>query len=236
MSQFSLFVNGNAEDLRHMFVAHKGLTIGLAPVRFSEIDLGGVTSSFTSAIRRNVVDPGLSQWMIPQFSTTTARDSAVAAFGMIGAMKQYVKYSIRGGSGFPSVTLLGNRSDWEMIANRVDKLRKYSEECEHWASLLQPIMRYMLRTFDEPDSQEVKDFWLRVAYEAGIDDSGNEVRTLSGWITAFAYFQDNGRVTTDYKEDDISQLDEKSIKLDRKRLTLDGVSYPLISLREIPSS
>ncbi|KAI0135939.1 hypothetical protein F4776DRAFT_109914 [Hypoxylon sp. NC0597] len=241
ISQFSLFVNGNAERLRHMFVAHegkRGLTIDLRPMRLSEIDFGEVAQKFASVIQDNVVDPELRQWMIPDFSTTTNHDKAVAAFGMMGAMQQYFEYTIVGGCGLPSVTLLGTRDDWEMLANRINKLYEYGEECKHWASLLRPIMRYMLRTFDEPDSQEVKDFWLRVAYEAGSDGSLRGIRTLSGWITAFAFFDDDGKVATDYTEEEIRQMDKKDdepiLGPDRKRLILDGVSYPLISRKNIP--
>ncbi|KAI0454622.1 hypothetical protein F5B21DRAFT_474478 [Xylaria acuta] len=251
LSQFSLFVNGNSERLRHMFVTHEGkrkLTIDLTTMNLSELNLGKVSQEFVSIIQDNVVDAELRQWMMPDFSTTTSHDKAVAAFSMMGAMQKYFEYEMLCGCGLPSVTLLGTRYDWEMLASRVNKLYKYGEECKHWASLLQPVMRYMLRTFDEPDSQEVKDFWLRVAYEAGSEGSHGGIHTLSGWITAFAYFKDNGKVTTDHKEEDIRQIDEKSsrwlrmwagsdresLEQDRKRLTLDGVSYPLIRPAQIP--
>ncbi|KAH8168124.1 hypothetical protein CIB48_g173 [Xylaria polymorpha] len=255
LSQFSLFINGNAERLRHMFVTHEGkrtLTVDVTPMRLSDLDLGKVAQEFTSRIQDNVVDEGLRQWMMPDFSTTTNHDKAVAAFGMMGAMQQYFDYEIMCGCGLPSVTLLGIRHDWEILASRVDKLYKYGEECRHWASLLQPVMRYMLRTFDEPDSQEVKDFWLRVAYEAGSEGSTGGIHTLSGWITAFAYFEDNGQATRDYKDEDIRRIDERAIswwiemwpeaaeheqlQINRKRLTLDGVSYPLIRPAQIPRS
>ncbi|KAI2622393.1 hypothetical protein GGR54DRAFT_61711 [Hypoxylon sp. NC1633] len=236
LSQFTLFVNGNAERLRHMFVTHEGkreLTIDLTPMTLSELDLGKVAQEVTSMIQDNVVDAELRQWMIPDFSTTTDHDKAVAAFTMMGAMQKYFKYEMWGGCGLPSVTLLGTRYDWEMLANRVNKLHKYGKECQHWASLLKPVMRYMLRTFDEPDSQEVKDFWLRVAYKAGKDDYQDGVETLSGWITAFAYFEGDGKVTKDYEEENIRPKDGE---LDRKRLTLDGVLYPLIKARSVTKS
>ncbi|KAI0973692.1 hypothetical protein F4678DRAFT_425556 [Xylaria arbuscula] len=238
LSQFSLFINGNAERLRHMFVAHKGKTVlklDMRPQRISEIDFGKVAEMFVSVIQDNVVDEELRQWMMPDFSTTTNHDKAVAAFGIMGAMQKYFAYECRGGCGLPSVTLLGTRDDWEMLASRASKLDKYGKECQHWASLLQPVMRYMLRTFDEPGSQEVKDFWLRVTYEAGKDGSGPGVRTLSGWITAFAYFNLDGTVTRDYDEEEIRDMDGEDPEPDRKRLILDGVSYPLIGSSNVPA-
>ncbi|KAL7932896.1 hypothetical protein V8C35DRAFT_305757 [Trichoderma chlorosporum] len=232
ISQFSHFVNGNAERLRHMFVAHEGkreLIIDLSPMSLAELDFSKVAQQMTSLIQKNVVDAELRQWMMPEFSTTTDHDKAVAAFGMMGAMQQYFGFKFLIGCGLPSVTLLGTRHDWEMLANRINKLEEYGEDCKHWASLLQPIMRYMLRTFDEPDSQEVKDFWLRIAYEAAGAGSGGG--TLSGWITAFAYFKDDGTVTRGLKEEEFGDNQE----VDCKRLILDGVSYPPISSDDFPT-
>jgi hypothetical protein len=174
-------------------------------------------------------------------------DKAVAAFSILEAMKQYFDYEVLCGCGLPSITLLGSRSDWKKLANRVDKLHKYGEKCSRWAGLLQPIIRRMLRTFDKPHSQEVKDFWLRVAYEAGMTGSGGGICALSGWITAFTYSKDNGEVARDYKEEEISQvygdrsrrrpawLELWSSDEDRKRLVLDGMSYPLIRPADLPS-
>ncbi|KAK5627522.1 hypothetical protein RRF57_003237 [Xylaria bambusicola] len=254
LSQFSLFVNGNVERLRHLFVAHEGkrsLEIDVRPMSLSHVDYGRLAEMFTSMIQDNVVDAELRRWMMPEFTTTTQHDKAVAAFSMMGTMKGYFHYNLRGGCGLPSVTLLGTRHDWEMLASRVNKLYDYGEECAHWANLLQPVMRYMLRTFDEPDSQRVKDFWLRVAYMAGKEGSGIGIRTLSGWITAFTFFDESGKVARHYTEKNIHDIEKESgaaIRswggtdiqeyegLERKRLTLDGVSYPLIRAGEIPRS
>ncbi|KAL7784046.1 hypothetical protein V8C43DRAFT_171166 [Trichoderma afarasin] len=234
LSQFSLFINGgeNAERLRHMFVSHEGKKeLDVYFTSLSEIDFGEAAQKFASLIQQNVVDPELREWMLPNFSTTTKHDKAVAAFGMMGAMKKYFEYNLMCGCGLPSVTLLGTRHDWEMLASRVNKLNKYGDECQRWANLLQPIMRYMQRTFDEPDSQEVKDFWLRVAWETGHKGSSGDSRLISGWITAFAYFEASGSVTMDYEENTF-----RNFQGDRRRLILDGVSYPLITPGSISSS
>ncbi|RYO89292.1 hypothetical protein DL766_000929 [Monosporascus sp. MC13-8B] len=245
ISQFSLFVNGHAERLRHLFVSHEGrrtLTADLAPFDLSDIDLGKMALEFASIIQANVVDAEMRQWMLPGFSTTTDHDKAVAAFGMMGALQKYFEYHMLCGCGLPSVTLLGERADWAELARRVEKLPRYGEECARWAELLRPVMRHMLLTFDVPESQEVKDFWLRAVHEAGIEGSGWGIRTLSGWITAFAYFQENGNVTKDFDEEYLRTASmppyggySPSVE-ERKRLILDGVSYPLMGRRCIPRS
>jgi hypothetical protein len=43
-------------------------------------------------IAKNVVDPELRTWIMPDFSTTEESDSVVAAILMMGALQQYFEY------------------------------------------------------------------------------------------------------------------------------------------------
>ena len=236
LSQFSLYVNGNAEALRHLFVTHEGqktLRVDMTPLSLAEINLGRLAQEFASEIQKNVVDETLKEWMVPSFSTSVDDDKYVASFVMMGTLKRYFRYFAMYGCGFPSVTLLGERSDWEEIQSRMDKLAHYGPEPAEWATLLKPVLRYMLLTFDEPDSPVVKDFWLRVAHEAGSEGSGMGIRTLSGWITAFAFWKEDGKKVYAYTDGEVSSRSRWG-PVDRKRLILDGVSYPLIRPASIP--
>src|SRR6266536_1198367 len=84
----------------------------------------------------------------------------------------------------------------------------------------------MIRTFDEPDSPEIKDFWLRVSHFHGPRASGT--RTLSGWITAFAFWDEDGQRIERFAHD--SFRDSAA----RKPLTLDGVQFPLLYYSRVP--
>jgi hypothetical protein len=238
LSQFSFYVNGNAEVLRHLFVTHQGqktLTVDVTPFSLDKLNLGRVAQEFSSVIQENVVDETLKEWMLPSFSTSTDDDKSVASFVMMGTLKRYFRYSMYCGCGFPSVTLLGERSDWEKIQSRIDKFANYGPEPAKWATLLKPVLRHMLLTFDEPDSPVVKDFWLRVAHEAGREGSGQGIRTLSGWITAFAFWKEDGKMVYNYTDDEVRRrMARWDSEFDRKRLVLDGVSYPLIRPSSIP--
>ncbi|KJZ76108.1 hypothetical protein HIM_04564 [Hirsutella minnesotensis 3608] len=90
------------------------------------------------------------------------------------------------GCGLPSVTLLGARGEWEEIEGRLEKLAQYGSEPAQWAELLRPIIKHMLMTFDDLDSELVKQLWLQVAQQEGSEGSGQGIETLSGWIAAFA--------------------------------------------------
>ncbi|KAK0761500.1 hypothetical protein N5P37_006452 [Trichoderma harzianum] len=219
ISQLSLFIHGaeNAELLHNTFYPSKEkVTLDLAS--HSKLNSNMVARGFASRIPAEVADPMLHARMLQLFSRTTYHDEAVAAFSTMGTMQKHSEYGAMIGGSFPSVTLQGTPNDWKLLNAQVNKLKKY-ERCKDWVRLLLPIMRYMRKTFDEPDSQEVKDFWLRVDGD-DTDMSGDPCK-ISGWITAFAYFKDDGNVAKDYSG---------------KRLKLDEVFYPVLHPKDIPSS
>lgn len=120
ISQFSLYVNKNAEKLCGKFVAHEGQKEFL--------------------ISKNVVDDDICRWITPDFSTATKDDVVVANIMMMGTLQAYFSYVCRMTCGIPSVTLLGTQEDYEEILRRLDKLAYYGKEPETFADLLRPIM------------------------------------------------------------------------------------------------
>lgn len=117
--------------------------------------------------------------------------------------------------------------------SRVEQLTKYGKEPTEWSRLLVPIIKRMIVTFYLPESQEVKDFWLRACHSIGEDGSGS-VRTVSGWLTAFCFWNKEGRRITSCVSKE-SNRDQSVLFSDRKLLTLGGVDYPIISPASIPA-
>ncbi|KAL7913594.1 hypothetical protein GGI35DRAFT_437968 [Trichoderma velutinum] len=231
MVQFSFYVNGSAEEMRRFFVTHEGkkqLVVNTGPRSPLSVDLGTLARAFTDLIQRNVTDPDLKSWMLPNFSTTTNEDVTTTAIVMMATVKAYFEYIAMGGCGFPSVTLLGERADWVNLLEKVAKLNTYSEELSAWSRLLTKVMEKMVETFDKPDSQTSKDFWMRAVHHTGSDGSGT-VEALSGWITAFCYWDAEGRK--------ISQLgDVEGRGRNRKRFIIDNVHFPIIPAAAVPKA
>jgi len=237
LTQFSMFVNGNSEDLRTQFVAHQGkkeLSIDIRPQPISDIDMGRFAQAMTHLIQENVVDPQLRELIMPNFSTTTDDDKSVASIVMMGTLQSYFDYVLRGGCGFPSVTLQGEKSDWEEILLKVQQLSKYGSLATEWTRLLIPVIQYMIASFTQPTSPHVKSFWLRACHAVGADGSGSGVRTLSGWITAFCFFNEEGKRILDYSDEEMSKRDRGVSIAERQRLVLGDVAYPVISPKSIP--
>jgi hypothetical protein len=196
LTQFSLFVNGGdrAEKLRHLFVAHEGkkeLTVYADGDRYS-VDFRHLAQQMTGQIHKNVVDPELRSWILPDFSTTTANDTVVASVVMMATLKAYFDYRMVLGCGLPRVTLLGTQEDWTSIFDRVDRLARYGPETAAWRDLLKPVLARFAKAFEPgyAESQENLDFWQRVAHR---HNGGSGPSYLSGWITAFCAFDKEGR-------------------------------------------
>ena len=62
-------------------------------------------------LEENVVDTGLREWIILDFSTTTRDDRVVAGVLMMGTLQKYFSYMFSIVCGIPSVTLLGTEED-----------------------------------------------------------------------------------------------------------------------------
>jgi len=196
LTQFNLFVNGEgrAEQLRSVFVAHEGkkeLVVQGGGDRYSA-DYGDMAKQMTKVIEENVVDPSLRTWIIPSFTTTTDTDVVVASVVMMATLQTYFSYRFCLICGLPHVTLLGEKDDWEQIVRRIEKLKEYGPETTAWYRLLKPVVTRFARAFDDgvTDSADNHDFWNRVAHWQSM---GSGPTYLSGWITAFCVFSDEGK-------------------------------------------
>lgn len=89
LAQLNLFINANAEKLRHLFVAHEGkkeLEIRSVGTRHS-VDFGLLSREMTRLIDENIVDKTLREWILPQFSTTTLLDTTASCIIMMATLK-----------------------------------------------------------------------------------------------------------------------------------------------------
>jgi hypothetical protein len=196
LTQFNLFVNGEgrAEQLRSVFVAHEGkkeLVIEGSGTRYTA-DYGDMAKQMTQLIEENIVDPSLRTWIIPSFTTTNATDVVVASVIMMATLQSYFEYRFSLRCGIPHVTLLGEKDDWEQIVRRIEKLKEYGPETTAWYRQLKPVVTRFAQAFDDgvADSADNREFWNRVVHWQPM---GSGPTYLSGWITAFCAFNDQGK-------------------------------------------
>lgn len=227
LTQFSFFVNAHAEELRSVFVAHEGKK-GLVLSDPGQPDMGLMCRNMTKLIDANVVDPELRAWIMPAFSTTTMHDEVVASVIMMGTLQKYFDYVFDCSCcGIPTVTLLGERSDWEDIQRRIEKLSEYGEEPSQFLALLRPVLRHMVATFARPPGDTgVADFWSRIIRH----DSGSGMSSLTGWMVAFCFWDEDGKCF--YQNHDGRY--EYIAKLDPHR-KLDEAVYHEVDFNQVPA-
>ncbi|KAK4169793.1 hypothetical protein QBC43DRAFT_365447 [Cladorrhinum sp. PSN259] len=197
ISQFSFYVNAHAEELRGKFVAHEGkakleVVYRDGGNRFT-VDIADFTNKIGGLLEQSIIDEGLRQWTLPAFTTTAQDDVVAASVVMMGTMQAYFAYEITLCCGIPSVTLLGEKSDYEEMLRRVTRLGEYGEEALEFGKGLVPVLEGMVRTFEEGEgegggSEEVKRFWEGICDYHG--RSG--LNHYSGWIKAFCFWKANG--------------------------------------------
>ncbi|KAK8070445.1 hypothetical protein PG997_010648 [Apiospora hydei] len=191
ISQFSLYVNKHAEELRGKFVAHEGqkeLLIKYENVTRHTVDFADFAQNISDLISENVVDDEICGWIKPAFSTTTGDDVVVANIMMMGTLQAYFRFMCMMTCGIPSVTLQGTQQDYEEILRRLDKLAYYGEEPDAFSDLLRPVVRCFIRSFDEPEHPDVRSFWEKICDE----HHGSGMDYYSGWITAFCFWNGQG--------------------------------------------
>jgi hypothetical protein len=144
---------------------------------------------------------------------------------MMASMQKYFSYySCAFICGIPSVTLLGEKADYELILRRLEKFRSYGEETTLFAELLTPVLKRFILSFDEPESAEVRDFWNRIFSKYNM---GSGADNITGWINAFILWNVDGKML--YRKKRSSWLDKHL-----PPLMLDGVTYHTISEDDVP--
>ncbi|VUC27354.1 unnamed protein product [Clonostachys rosea] len=234
LGQFSFFVNGNSEALRSSIVRHEGketINIVTPSSSLGELDLDWISERIVSKMKGFLADEEIVEWLLPRFSTSTMQDKTVAAMTLMATMKSYFEYKVTLGCGFPSVTLEGTKEDWEDISKRVQRFAQYGKETGLWSTYLSKVLDKMIAGFDRPDDQDIKDFWMQACHSTGYEGSG-DIESLSGWITAFCFWDENGMIEI-YSDRHLAMLPSK---IDHKRLMLDDISFPIIRRSDIPRS
>ena len=223
LTQFSLYVTYNSEELRDRFVDFEGkrqLKIKAFGTLFT-VDFGKLARRMVDEqIVKNIKDPSIADWLIPKFTTTTENDRIVASISMMATLQSYFEYKFCLTCGLPSITLLGTVDDWKLLRSKVDRLLEFDTKdglMKKWLELLTVVLDEFVETKCGVDNME---FWDRIChYEGG----GSGPTYLSGWITTFAVFDKDGKWQGDKRE--LVRRFGKDIKTD----------WPLMDTKDVPS-
>ncbi|KAI2721080.1 hypothetical protein DTO012A7_5290 [Penicillium roqueforti] len=231
LTQLSFFVNAHAEELRSFFVSHEGQK-ALEVIEVGTIhsaDFGALALRMTRLIEKSVVDEELRTWIMPDFSTSTESDNVVAAILMMGALQKYFSFKVSLTCGIPSVTLLGERKDWENIVKKLEKLYQLGDEPARFAQLLRPILNHFVASFDTPNSPDVLSFWSRCAHKHSM---GSGPDYLCGWVSAFCFWGEDGKLLC---AESIHSSSSPNFQTQNTEWGLDAVLSRRIDTDDVPS-
>ncbi|KAH0437140.1 hypothetical protein CcaCcLH18_04008 [Colletotrichum camelliae] len=195
LTQLSHYINANSERLRSFFVEHEGrkkLEIWTESTSMASIDFASLAESFSEMISSNVKDDELHDWIMPSFTTTSDNDRVVASILFMGAMRDYFSYDVHLSCGIPSVTLLGEATDYQDILERLDKIEAFGDEPKQFVKLLRPILEHMVMSFEMRNSPQVEMFWNRMAtFHPGASGGDH----ISGWLSVFSFWKTSGQTS-----------------------------------------
>eukprot|EP01132_Coremiostelium_polycephalum_P003868 gene3868-4820_t len=207
--QFCSYVNANSEVLRSRFVDFQGVKEVKIATNGNLFSAGydEMAIRMSDQIAGNIKDPSVRNWVIPSFSTTTYTDRVVGSIALMASMKKYLSFKFKLYCGLPRVTMLGTVDDWKDVKTRIERLKEFDtgdNRMEEWTSMLIPIADQFIESVSgKPDIK----WWNRIAhYISG--ESGPSY--LSGWITCFCVFDDQGQWVGDKHSVDVDLKKYKS--------------------------
>lgn len=225
LAQLNFYMTKHAEDIRHLFVDFEGKK----QILVKDTTWRSVIAGFANEIQKRVKTDWLLSWISPGFSTTTPNDNMTATVLMMGLMQHYFEFLGGITCGIPSITLLGTKEDWVKLEMKLGHLADFGEEPAQFAENLKPILKRFVQTWDEPNSPAIKAFWAQIvrAHSVFTCGSGPNSYDVSGWITGFIHWRDDGTLRVPADEAVLEAPLEDDIRLDNvsyRRVGLDKVS------------
>jgi hypothetical protein len=216
LTQMNFYMKNNAESLRHLFVSHAERE----EIEIVGFDWESILLRFKDEIQARVKTDWLLDWIMPDFSTTVKSDIMTANVLMMGLLQEYFEYSGMMICGLPSVTLLGEKSDWEKLLVKLDHLADFGREPSAYSQQLRPILSRFVQTFEKPHDHNIRAFWNNIIHADPTEGfCGMPPYYLSGWLMGFLFWNKEG--SPFYPPTEGS-------------LILDGITYARRSITELP--
>lgn len=221
LTQFSRYVNVNAEELRSKFVTFEGKKelIVFQKATLRTADYCSIAKDLVNEISKNIIDPQIRNWLIPNFSTTKPNDIIIGSIIMMSSMQKYFNYETHLRCGIPQVTIMGNIDDWIEIKNRIIKLLKYDTKDKYmkkWYDMLEPVVNNFIQSVNKnPDIE----WWNKICSHHG---GGSGPSYISGWLSTFCVFSNEGIWLGD------------KLQINDRKGTITS-KWPIIDTNDIPS-
>jgi len=199
---FGNYVSTHSEEMRSCFVQFEGqkqLTVKAhLPYMegMTENHWCGFLAEMEKQIRSNVT-PGITEWLAPNFSTTTYRDRVASNVVLMGALKEYFACRMMCCCGFPQITLEGMAEDWNLLIEKAKYLYTFGiDALSKWADLLIPVLTKFEQAYNGQIDEE---FWQRACTYRSKGSGGQ--KDFRGWFLVFSPFDEDGKYLLNPKDE-----------------------------------
>ena len=179
----------NAETMREQFVDFEGklkLTVKDPFARIDTMNFNAMIDCMSDLIEKNTKGD-VRAWIEPDFSTTTPKCKTVGQVVLMGVMKHYFEYYLKGMCGLPKITLEGTLDDWKKLREKAQHLASFGIEClTHWSGLLDIVLQKLVDSYDGKLDME---FWSHIIRA---EPWGSHPSFITGWINVFMPFTKDG--------------------------------------------
>ncbi|RGP80265.1 hypothetical protein FLONG3_1566 [Fusarium longipes] len=144
-------------------------------------------------VARNCLTVQEKDNFLPDFTTTRLEDKTVAAILLLGkANTEKLDHNLRFGrnDGIPSISLLGEAKDWVTILEKLDRFN--DENVRLFVNNIKPIIKLFHYAARVPRSKKATEFFATMVRKTPPND--NDDKLVTGWITAFCYFDSEGQI------------------------------------------
>lgn len=203
--QLSLFIHGHMALLRDRLVDFQGkkeLVVETGSA-MEDVDMGRVTTVFTTMMQENLKESGLEDDVVPNLSTTTEAHRIAARASLMASLQSIIRYGMCTKCNIPAVTLTGTVKDWVTIASKVRKLvARFDVEVEgshplrDWGDLVDQVLHEFIESRAGRPKQK---FWNTVVHRK----NGSGITYISGWLTIWSYFSPDGSPNRAYEPEDL---------------------------------
>lgn len=189
LSTFNLYVLHNSEKMRSIFVDHKGqkeLIVSLS----NQMQIDNISSQELSDFVKNVAlqikentKGNIYNWIIPNFSTTTAKDRIIAEISLMSSMSDYFTYGGMMACGISQIQLEGTLEDWKLLKTKASMLRNFDSRLAKWSE----VLGYVLDQFISARQGKADyNFWQTIISQDPRGSGGG--KNTRGWFMVFSPF------------------------------------------------
>jgi hypothetical protein len=133
-------------------------------------------------------------------------------------------------NGIPSITLLGTKADWIILADKLTQMERgsFGNEPRLYANNLRPILTRFIETFDRPNDPVIRLFWNDIVTITARQKLCYTTNTVIGWINAFHFWDGTGNPLSSFKVTSESTTNQT--------LQIDNIIFPWRNTKDLPTA